>query len=182
MHASLLTRVRNGFKRRLGPPRRGEDWLVWGVLIGLASGVLAIVFFASLELAGHLVGSLTGFHPPSPAGEGLFGPGRSEVPVIRTWLLALMPALGGLISGLLVYTLAPEAEGHGTDAMIDAFHSKGGRISAVVPAIRSAAPAAVCLKPAPERRLGPGSRGRLEALRDLRPLPRQEPEPRPARK
>jgi CIC family chloride channel protein len=155
MHASALMRLRSGLMRRLGPPHRSEDWLVWGVLIGAVSGVLAIVFFASLELAGHLVASLTGFHPPSPAGEGLFGPGRAEVPVIRTWLLALMPALGGLVSGLLVYTLAPEAEGHGTDAMIDAFHNKGGRISAVVPAIKGAATIAALASGGSAGREGP---------------------------
>jgi len=33
---------------------------------------------------------------------------------------------GGIISGWLVYTFAPEAEGHGTDAAIDAYHNKGG--------------------------------------------------------
>ena len=37
---------------------------------------------------------------------------------LRYWLLPLVPALGGLMSGLLVFTLAPEAEGHGTDAYI----------------------------------------------------------------
>jgi len=36
--------------------------------------------------------------------------------------------LGGLISGLLVYTFAPEAEGHGTDTAVKAFHQTGGFI------------------------------------------------------
>src|SRR5690606_30469039 len=36
--------------------------------------------------------------------------------------------LGGLLSGVIVFWLAPEAEGHGTDAAIDAFHHKGGRV------------------------------------------------------
>ena len=40
-----------------------------------------------------------------------------------------MPAVGGLISGILVFTWAPEAEGHGTDAMIRAFHRGGGHDS-----------------------------------------------------
>jgi CIC family chloride channel protein len=51
----------------------------------------------------------------------------------------LTPAVGGLISGLLVYTWAPEAEGHGTDAMIDAFHNKQGEIRSRVPYIKSVA-------------------------------------------
>jgi len=34
----------------------------------------------------------------------------------------LVLGLGGLISGLLVFTFAPQAEGHGTDAAIEAVH------------------------------------------------------------
>jgi CIC family chloride channel protein len=43
-------------------------------------------------------------------------------------MLLLVPAIGGLISGVLVFTLAPEAEGHGTDAAIAAFHYRQGYI------------------------------------------------------
>ena len=37
-----------------------------------------------------------------------------------------------LIAGVLVYTIAPEAEGHGTDAAVAAFHRAGGFIRARV--------------------------------------------------
>jgi CIC family chloride channel protein len=40
-----------------------------------------------------------------------------------------------------VYTFAPEAEGHGTDAAIDAYHNKGGFIRARVPFIKTVASA-----------------------------------------
>jgi CIC family chloride channel protein len=56
-------------------------------------------------------------------------------------LLFVVPAVGGLLSGLLVYSLAPEAEGHGTDAMIDAFHRKRGVIRKRVPIIKTLASA-----------------------------------------
>ena len=36
--------------------------------------------------------------------------------------------IGGLISGWIVYTFAPEAEGHGTDEVIKAYHRKRGII------------------------------------------------------
>jgi CIC family chloride channel protein len=39
---------------------------------------------------------------------------------------------GGLLSGFLVYTFAPEAEGHGTDTVIRAFHRQGGYIRWIV--------------------------------------------------
>ena len=54
----------------------------------------------------------------------------------RPWALPLVVALGGLLSGLLVFLLAPEAEGHGTGAAIEAFHEKGGRIRARIPPIK----------------------------------------------
>jgi chloride channel protein, CIC family len=42
---------------------------------------------------------------------------------------------------LIVFTLAPEAEGHGTDAAIEAFHEKGGRIRTRIPLIKLVASA-----------------------------------------
>ena len=55
--------------------------------------------------------------------------------------MACVPALGGLISGLIVFTFAPEAEGHGTDAMVDAFHRKKGIIRRRVPIVKTIASA-----------------------------------------
>ena len=55
------------------------------------------------------------------------------------WLVILVPAVGGLISGVLVFTWAPEAEGHGTDAMIRAFHRGGGMVRSRVPVIKTIA-------------------------------------------
>jgi CIC family chloride channel protein len=55
------------------------------------------------------------------------------------WLVLLVPTVGGLISGILVFTWAPEAEGHGTDAMIRSFHQGGGMIRTRVPLIKAVA-------------------------------------------
>jgi chloride channel protein, CIC family len=52
-----------------------------------------------------------------------------------------VPAVGGLLSGLIVYTFAPEAEGHGTDAVVNAFHRMRGVIRARVPLIKTVASA-----------------------------------------
>ena len=57
----------------------------------------------------------------------------------HAWAVLLIPTIGGLICGFLVYGFAPEAEGHGTDAMVKAFHRLGGRIRGRVPFIKSAA-------------------------------------------
>ncbi len=47
---------------------------------------------------------------------------------------------GGLVAGIIVFTLAPEAEGHGTDAAIAAFH-QGKSIRARIPLIKLVASA-----------------------------------------
>ncbi len=47
-------------------------------------------------------------------------------------LLIVVIVVGGLISGFLVYTFAPEAEGHGTDTAVRAFHRTGGFIRPIV--------------------------------------------------
>jgi CIC family chloride channel protein len=49
--------------------------------------------------------------------------------------------VGGLVGGALVLWLAPEAEGHGTDAAIDAYHNHGGVIRARVPLVKTIASA-----------------------------------------
>ncbi len=98
-------------------------WL--GGLIGLAAGIGAILFFEILDLATrYILTELTGYAPPHPFGEG----GGEPVSPTRIWALPLVVGLGGLVSGLLVYSLAPEAEGAGTDQVIDAFHHRGGRM------------------------------------------------------
>jgi CIC family chloride channel protein len=128
-----IRNLRTGVQARVGLVSRQQliraIWL--GVLIGTVAGVGAIVFFESIDLASeHLLGTLTGYHPPEPLGEGgkLAADGllESEGPT-RLWALPLVLGAGGLVAGLIVFTFAPEAEGHGTDAAIESFHQKGGR-------------------------------------------------------
>lgn len=113
-------------------------WIGYGALIGLFSGLVAAGFFELLELAKyHILVNGAGASVAAPAGEHVF-PEVGTTPY-RAWLFFLLPAVGGLISGILVYTWAPEAEGHGTDSMVDAFHNKAGFIRARVPFLKGAA-------------------------------------------
>lgn len=57
------------------------------------------------------------------------------------WWIPLSTTVGGLLAGLLVYTFAPEAEGHGTDGAVKAFHQTGGYIRPRVPLVKSIASA-----------------------------------------
>lgn len=64
----------------------------------------------------------------------------SEAPALFTrayWWLPLSTTLGGLVAGALIYGLAPETEGHGTDAALTAFHQTNGRMRARVPLVKT---------------------------------------------
>jgi CIC family chloride channel protein len=83
------------------------------------------------------MGGLAGYHPPGPANEPrLFA---ETATAFNRWVLLFLPALGGIVSGWVVYTFAPEAEGHGNDAAIDAYHNKGGLIRKRVPVVKTIA-------------------------------------------
>ncbi|MBW2603619.1 MAG: chloride channel protein [Deltaproteobacteria bacterium] len=115
-------------------------WTLYFILIGVIAGLGSVVFHYLCRIGAHyFMDFLAGYRPPSPAGEHhLMQPtGTVFSPVI----LFFLPAFGGLLSGWLVYTYAPEAEGHGTDAAIDAYHRKGGFIRGRVPIIKTIASA-----------------------------------------
>ncbi|MCD6516719.1 MAG: chloride channel protein [Candidatus Aminicenantes bacterium] len=115
-----------------------RKWLVIGGLVGIVAGVGSIVFFSFIKLASKLFLELgVGFSAPVPVGEG-----ETIVGVIsRRWMIPVVTTIGGLLCGLLVYKLAPEAEGHGTDAAIDAFHHKEGLVRARIPVVKMIASA-----------------------------------------
>jgi chloride channel protein, CIC family len=113
-------------------------WLFYFVLIGLIAGCGAIAFHYLCGLGMHyFLDLMAGYRPDSPAGEHLLLP-HTTTP-FNKWILLILPAAGGIISGWLVYTFAPEAEGHGTDAAIDAYHHKGGLIRGRIPFIKTIA-------------------------------------------
>lgn len=120
------------FKRRWNNShlfRSSGKLLLIAIAIGIFGGLGAAGFHWVLEVTKKLIlGDIGGF-------SNLYGQAvDSKLP---TWLFFIIPTLGGLVSGIIVYTFAPEAEGHGTDAMIDAFHNKGGRVRARVPFVKA---------------------------------------------
>lgn len=109
-------------------------WMLYGLLLGVVGGLGAMLFENGLELAQtRILPGLAGFFPPRAGDASAVFPGGADSSPLW-WLVVLLPALGGLASGVLVFTLAPEAEGHGTDAMIRSFHRFHGQVRArVVP-------------------------------------------------
>jgi CIC family chloride channel protein len=124
-----------------GEPLGLGRWLVLSVLIGIVAGAGAIALQWGIDTVNHVaLAGLGGYAPPGLPTEGGELAER-YLPQYHWWRLMLVPALGGLVTGLIVYTLAPEAEGHGTDAMIRAFHREGGYIRPRVPIIKIVASA-----------------------------------------
>jgi CIC family chloride channel protein len=129
-HLALREAIRNAPYLR--------KWVVLGALIGVIGGLGAIVFSAALDFATRaFLGQVAGYLPPSPMGEG----GLPVTDAARPWLIPLVVAAGGLIAGFIVFRWAPEAEGHGTDAAIAAFHHHPRRIRARIPLIKLVASA-----------------------------------------
>jgi CIC family chloride channel protein len=120
--------------RRIG--RRGR-WILLSAIVGAVSGIGAILFDILFRFSQSMLLERVGrFGPPTTVLEGgeAFGP---EQP----WLLPVSLAVGGLLSGLLVYFFAPEAEGHGTDSVIRAFHHGLGKVRKRVAPIKALASA-----------------------------------------
>ncbi len=115
-------------------------WTLYFVAIGIIAGLGSIIFHYLCQLGLHyFLDFMAGYRPPSPAGEHhLLAPTTRP---FNRWILLFLPAFGGILSGWLVYTFAPEAEGHGTDAAINAYHHAGGFIRSRVPFIKTIASA-----------------------------------------
>ncbi|BDG02312.1 chloride channel protein [Anaeromyxobacter oryzae] len=100
--------------------------------VGVVAGAMGAAFFASLELVQRtLLGGVAGFEPVRAHGETFVPPLAPEA--FRPWLLALLPAIGGLASGLLTWRFAPEASGGGGNAAIEAYHHGGVMRRRVIP-------------------------------------------------
>lgn len=114
-------------------------WPLMSIAVGVVSGLGAILFEELLRRALHFFLHLpTGFLEPMKGAEIAT---VNALASTRSWLFLLIPALGGLVSGLMVFFIAPEAEGHGTDAMIEAFHNRGGYIRKRIPLVKMLASA-----------------------------------------
>lgn len=93
-----------------------DAWLnMIGALIGLATALGAVAFDAGLKWAEH---TSEHYQLQLQDWSGTF------------WLLPLIPMLGALITGMLVYFFARDAAGHGVPQVLDAIVRNGGKIRA----------------------------------------------------
>jgi CIC family chloride channel protein len=73
-----------------------------------------------------------------------FGSGASVLGFLGQYYIILLPAVGGLLVGLLVYFGAREAKGHGVPEVMEAVAIKGGRIRPRVSVIKALA-SSICI-------------------------------------
>ena len=118
-----------------------ERSIMLAPIVGIVAGLGAMAFHLACLVVTHCgLVRLAGYDQGGPGNEaeyGAFFGGDTQGAVeLVPWMLLLVLTIGGLVSGALVYWFAPEAEGHGTDAVIDAYHNRRGFIRARVPLIK----------------------------------------------
>ena len=101
--------------------RRQRRLLIDTVFLGVVGALSAQLFTWMLKLSSSFfLGLIAGYQAPGLPEEG--GVLIEKIGLHGLWFIPLATTLGGLISGVLVFSLAPEAEGHGTDTAVKAFH------------------------------------------------------------
>jgi CIC family chloride channel protein len=108
-------------------------WLtvIAAAIIGLGVGIAAILFRFLIQevtwiFSGGVTNNPSGFH------------------ALSWWWILLMPAVGGLIVGIMVRTLAPEVKGTGVPEVMEAVALHGGHIRKRVGLIKAMV-VAICL-------------------------------------
>jgi chloride channel protein, CIC family len=114
--------------------------LLDSVVLGVIGGLSAQLFVWMLRLCQSVfLVWMAHYRPPGLPEEG--GVLLQVVGPHGLWLVPIATTVGGLLSGALVYGLAPEAEGHGTDTVVKALHWTGGAIRARVAPVKMLASA-----------------------------------------
>ena len=122
------------------PAARQRRLILDTLLLGVAGALGAQVFTLLLRGANWLfLTVLAGYTPPGLGSEG--GAVAEVIGPHGLWLIPVATTLGGLIVGVLVQGLAPEAEGHGTDTVVRAFHRAEGFLRARVAPVKALASA-----------------------------------------
>jgi CIC family chloride channel protein len=84
-----------------------EKWIPLSIIVGSMAGLGALIFQFTLDWVWSL---------------------SYESISLPWYIIVLVPAIGGLLAGLIITRFAPETAGPGTDQIIDAVHHHGGRV------------------------------------------------------
>jgi CIC family chloride channel protein len=111
--------------------------LVVGALVGVGSGLGAVVFRYLIYIFTWVATGHVAF------GQGGWA-GRSHLPWLGPGFFVVIPVIGGLIYGPLIYRYARETRGHGVPEVMIAVAHDGGRIRPQVSAVKAVA-SALCI-------------------------------------
>jgi CIC family chloride channel protein len=107
------------------------------VLVGVVAGLGAVLFSIACQFVIRwTLDEVAGYRARGPVGEAWVAWIPESTQAFRPWLLPVTALIGGLTSGFLVFRFAPEAEGHGTDSVIFAYHNRQGKIRSRVPIVK----------------------------------------------
>lgn len=113
------------------------DWVPkpaarWSRLFGLGAlvGILGGLAAAALEAGLHYGAAILVERHDLPGSAAILRPRA---------LILLLPALGGLLSGIVVYSIFRLRPGHGTDILVRAFHHNMGTLALKSPLVKGAA-------------------------------------------
>lgn len=126
--AQKLSNVLSKWLQRASPSET-QILIVIGLLVGVGAGVGAVLFRYLIDGFQHFF-----FDILEPALASYLGSGA----------IILIPAIGGLIFGPMIYFFAREAKGHGVPEVMLAVSAQGARIRPIVAVIKSLA-SAVCI-------------------------------------
>ncbi|HEU12783.1 MAG: chloride channel protein [Thermoplasmata archaeon] len=117
-----------------------QRWFIIATIIGIIAGLGALLFYYAIIFFSYIfINLFLGISLPLPLGEGSYL--NFAITPSRYILIPISTTLGGLLSGLIVYRFAPEAEGHGTDAAIDTYHNRQGKVRKIVIPVKTLASA-----------------------------------------
>ncbi|TGL62808.1 chloride channel protein [Leptospira sarikeiensis] len=110
------------------------------VVTGVVSGLGAFLFSRALAWAEYIsLESISGLHNTHSGGEYYVSLDPINSLYLGRWFLLVLPILGGLITGWIVWKFSPDSSGTGTDSLIDSFHNKEGKVDPKIPLIKSIA-------------------------------------------
>ncbi len=129
-----MQNVQAFLSRYLG--KAAGKWLLYCIFVGILSGAGAVTFHFLCHVGHHFfLDYLAGYRTSHPAGDPPFFEHTNHP--FRPLIFWIVPAIGGLLSGIVVYFFCPEAGGHGTDAAIEAYHKHDGIIDFKVPFVKT---------------------------------------------
>jgi len=116
-------KMKNKFEKFFSTSNVGS--IIIALLVGLGTGVGAVIFrylITFFEFVGY------SWIP-------------AKFPSLGNLTVVIVPAVGGLVVGLLIYNFAQEAKGHGVPEVMEAVALHGGKIRPVVALVKSLASA-----------------------------------------